>query len=353
MNRRLFLRIATALVAVACILITTGVLSAQSRGANGLDRALAAQEQHTRDLMAKPGVVGTAVGLGDDGNPAVLVLLEHGNVAGIPARVDGVKVKKLVTGKIYALPKGGKPDKPEKPGGGKPGGGDKINPKKRCERPVPIGVSTGNEGECSSGTIGCRVVNDSGTYALSNNHVYALENNAAPDSRVLQPGRYDAKPPCTLKEADVIGNLYAYVPMDFAEDGSNVVDAAIAECTTDMLGNATPPDGYGIPGSTAVPAVIEMSVQKYGRTTGLTSGTVIGVNAYSWVTYSTGSAYFVDQIIIGGSSFSSSGDSGSLIVTNDDKCSPVGLLFAGSSTYTIANRIDLVLSELGVTIDGK
>ena len=53
--------------------------------------------------------------------------------------------------------------------------------------------------------------------------------------------------------------------------------------------------------------------------------------------------------------FSQGGDSGSLIVTYDpdnaNEKKPVGLLFAGSSTHTIANPIDLVLDRFGVTID--
>src|SRR6185312_2014289 len=51
--------------------------------------------------------------------------------------------------------------------------------------------------------------------------------------------------------------------------------------------------------------------------------------------------------------FSNGGDSGSLIVGDDANLNPVGLLFAGSSTITIANRIDLVLNRFGVTIDGS
>jgi hypothetical protein len=31
----------------------------------------------------------------------------------------------------------------------------------------------------------------------------------------------------------------------------------------------------------------------------------------------------------------------------------VGLLFAGSDTYTVANPIDVVLDRFGVTIDGS
>jgi serine protease len=61
-----------------------------------------------------------------------------------------------------------------------------------------------------------------------------------------------------------------------------------------------------------------------------------------------------DQITIIGNSndaFSLGGDSGSLIISDDVNKNPVGLLFAGSNTNTIANRIDLVLSRFDVTVD--
>ena len=50
-------------------------------------------------------------------------------------------------------------------------------------------------------------------------------------------------------------------------------------------------------------------------------------------------------------SFSAGGDSGSLIVTQS-AAQPVGLLFAGSSTTTIANPIGDVTTALGVTFVG-
>ncbi|HYR12865.1 MAG TPA: CARDB domain-containing protein, partial [Mycobacterium sp.] len=63
-------------------------------------------------------------------------------------------------------------------------------------------------------------------------------------------------------------------------------------------------------------------------------------------------ARFVDQLIISPGGFSGGGDSGSLIVTDDGSMNPVALLFAGSASVTIANRIDLVLNRFGVAIDG-
>ena len=101
-----------------------------------------------------------------------------------------------------------------------------------------------------------------------------------------------------------------------------------------------------------------MAVQKYGRTTGPTTGEITGLNATVKVRYDSGVARFVGQIIIGPGTFSGPGDSGSLIVTDypDDDTKdkkPVGLLFAGSSYVTIANPIVLVLSRFGVTVDDQ
>ena len=70
----------------------------------------------------------------------------------------------------------------------------------------------------------------------------------------------------------------------------------------------------------------------------------------------------VDQLIGGGpvvyrakgGPFLKSGDSGSLLVTDDNVNTPVGLVFAGNSSgkYGIANQIGDVLTLLGVAIDG-
>ena len=93
-------------------------------------------------------------------------------------------------------------------------------------------------------------------------------------------------------------------------------------------------DGYGTPSPTILacstgteedpecanflPASGGMSVQKYGRTTGLTKGTITAVNATVLVGYTTGVAQFVHPIIVdvsGKGAFIKSGNSGSLLVT--------------------------------------
>jgi hypothetical protein len=60
-------------------------------------------------------------------------------------------------------------------------------------------------------------------------------------------------------------------------------------------------------------------------------------------------ATFTHQIVAtdnNGGAFSDSGGSGLLVVTDHANKRPVGLLFAGSTSTTIANPIDQVLSEL-------
>ena len=94
-----------AVLASVLALLMAGPASAGGHPADppGLARAIAAQEAHTDDVMAKEGVVGTAVGLGPNGSPVVLILTEREGVAGLPRSLDGVKVVPMVTGKLFAL----------------------------------------------------------------------------------------------------------------------------------------------------------------------------------------------------------------------------------------------------------
>jgi hypothetical protein len=432
MSRRKWFQILAITVVTAFLLVFTRITSAQGNSDNAFERVREVQERHTDRLMEQDGVVGTAVGLDEKGENAVLVLLERAGVPGIPTDLEGVPVRKVVTGKIYALPKppnaGGKLAKTRPPeptnltaeaidagqitlgwkdnssnetgfrierkttgsfariatvGAGvtsyadtglapsttytyrvcaynsagnsaysneasatTPGGESSPYP-----RPAYIGVSTGHP-NITAGTIGCRVKKTDGAttyyYALSNNHVYADENRASLGDNVLQPGPYDGG----QNPRDAIGALAAFQQITFSRFASNQIDAAIALCPSEMLGKSTPADGYGIPDSATVPASVGLAVQKHGRTTGLTTGQVYAVNATVNVGYDSGTARFINQIVITPGTFSAGGDSGSLIVTKDGE-NPVGLLFAGSSSFTVANPIDLVLSHFGVKVDGK
>jgi len=304
--------------------------------------AIAAQGHHTDALLRIPGVVGTAVAV-VKGKAAVRIFVERADVRGLPGQLDGMPVDVKVTGRFMAL----------------------SDPTTR-QRPAPLGYSVGHPA-ITAGSIGGRVVDGAGAlYVLSNNHVLANSNNASIGDPALQPGPYDGG----TAPADQIGTLAAFNTIDFS-GGLNTIDAAIALSDATQLGNATPTDdGYGTPSGAIYgdanndgvfddkTALLGLNVQKYGRTTKLTHGQITGINATVDVCYEVffifciKSARFVDQLIIEPGSFSGGGDSGSLIVTDDQNKNPVGLLFAGSSTQTIANRIDLVLNNFGVHVDG-
>jgi PKD repeat protein len=290
--------------------------------------AIEAQNRHTHKLKEFPGVVGTGTGIGPNGLPVIKVFTTRARIPEIPRILDGFPVEVKVTGMFFAL----------------------ADPKARFDRPVPIGVSTGHP-DITAGTIGCRVTDGTDVYALSNNHVYANSNDATIGDEVIQPGTSDTG----SLPGDYIGTLDAFVPIDFNE-GENTVDAAIAKSSLGDLGNATPDGGYGTPSSTTKTAYIGQAVKKYGRTTSLTHGEVSAINVNVNVCYDTSCtklANFVNQIMIAPGAFSGGGDSGSLIVTDDGNNYPVGLLFAGSSTHTIANPIDMVLDAFNVSIDGS
>jgi hypothetical protein len=335
--------------AALAILVATGVAAQTSASDHsGLKRAMAVQDRNTDRLLARGGVVGTGVTEDRSGQAEVVVFAKRSG-ASVPDSLSGVPVDVEVTGPISSLQATalGKGLRSRATSG--------INPTARFTRPVPIGVSTGNARSCSAGTISARVKGSSGSvYALSNNHVYALENSAPIGSQVLQPGLYDTS--CRYSASNVIGKLAKFVSIKFSTSASNVVDAAIASTTTANLGKSTPSNGYGTPSATTRAAAIGLGVQKYGRTTSLTKGQVTAVNATLNIGYSSGTARFVNQVVVQSAKpFLKAGDSGSLLVTNDSAANPVGLLFAGDSSgkYAIANPIGAVLSQLGVAIDGK
>jgi len=349
----------------------------------GLAIAIEAQERHTEVLMNLPGVVGTAVSLAEDGTPLVKIYTEKLGIGGLPKQLDGVPVVIEVTGRIHALAappcKGPNAGDPGCPGSG---GGDGIDPKTKFPLPVPIGVSAGNMASiqpsglfvtCTTGTLGARVKNDSGqVFALSNNHIFALSNDGGVDDTamigdaIVQPGPADADPVCSqsVTSYNSIGTLAAYEPINFTSGVPNTIDAAIAAVSIEQVDRTTPTDGYLIPKSAHFECVPNCStllnepVQKYGRTTGLTKGTITGINVTINVSYNKGTAMFTDQIEVsvdgkkGG--FIKGGDSGSLLVTDPGK-QPVGLLFAGDRRGKIgfANRIDLVLEHFSIVIDGE
>ena len=339
MKRLLRSRIGLLLALAADLLLFAGSHGPWDYSSASFAAAVSLQEQVTDDWLSRQGVVGTAIGVDGSGHAVLKVYLSTPGIAAFPQFVSGVEVIPEVTGRFTALPAGDEAA---------------VDPTRSFARPVPIGVSSGH-GQVTAGTLGARVTGSGQTFALSNNHVYAANNVGQPGDNLLQPGVVDGG----RDPDDIIGTLHDYEPIHFCRAlicEPNRIDAAIALTTAEDVSSETPEGGYGTPRSGPVDAKLGQSVQKYGRTTGYTVGQISGINATIDVGYSTGTARFTDQIVITGNGFSAGGDSGSLIVTKGTLLGdrrPVGLLFAGTATTTLANPIGLVLDRFDITIDGN
>lgn len=224
--------------------------------------------------------------------------------------------------------------------------------------PIQLGTSGGNvldrsSAYCCSGTLGALVTKGGGTqYILSNNHVLARSGQGSAGDDISQPGMVDSN--CSVANSNIVADL-----TDMAGLGTSNVDAAIAQVRNGMVDPSGAILTIGVPASSTVAPAINMGVAKSGRTTGFTCAAIGSVNTSVTVQYETqcggGSTFNVtyrNQVVINNNKFSAGGDSGSLIV-NSATAQPVGLLFAGSSTSTIANPIGDVKSALGISFVGS
>ena len=239
-------------------------------------------------------------------------------------------------------------------------------------RPAPGGVSIGHR-DITAGTLGCLVKKNEQTFILSNNHVLANSNDAQPGDPILQPGPYDGG----RFPDDHIADLEQFVPISFTglpngcsiargvasllnglaravgssarlqavsiRAAENLVDAAIARPLNEEDVSAEILEIGTIQG--LAQGELGMAIKKSGRTTGLTTGEILQVDVTVNVQYGAGRiARFTDQLLAG--AMSQGGDSGSAVLESNNNL--VGLLFAGSDTTTIINRIENVFSALGL-----
>lgn len=195
---------------------------------------------------------------------------------------------------------------------------------------------------CCTGTLGSLVTLDGQPYILSNNHVLARAGGAPAGVEIIQPGLIDVR----------CGTLGTHTVATFAGDlvplGTANVDTALAKVIPGQVDHTGAILGLGVPCAATAAAAPGLAVTKSGRTTGVTKGTVEAVDVTVSVEYqkkcNDGPPFpetYVHQIAIGPGCFAAPGDSGSLILTDPAKGGrrPVGLLFAGSSSFTIANPI--------------
>jgi hypothetical protein len=238
---------------------------------------------------------------------------------------------------------------------------------------IKLGTSGGNANAfstsgttitCCGGTLGSLVTRNGAQFILSNNHVIANSDTAQLGDPIIQPALIDnpspSKPTCTATGTTTVANLTAFFNLE--SDPAPKVDAAIAQIVNgkvDPLGNilylgATATNGIPDPGpphaGSGVAATVSMAVAKSGRTTGLTCSSVLATNTTTSVLYHKGcgasatfSVSYTNLVDVVGGQFSSEGDSGSLIVTQNT-ADAVALLFAGSDQDAIGNPISTVLN---------
>lgn len=374
-----------------------------------LQQLLGVQAAFESQLLAKPNVVGVAVGLKETEGTwtdtmSLVILVQQklpltalSAVDRIPRQIDDIPTDVYEVGMLRAL---------QTP---------LPAPTGRFRPNIPAGVSAGHHA-ITAGTLGA-VVKDRLTgekMLLSNNHVFANSNEAQVGDAILQPGPADGG----KNPGDKIATLERFIPLRYIEDAndplpdnptppptptpepagcSSVVGALVAftnfvaritgskETVVATAGSqalsttgrpqtvsvqTTAPDNVldaalarpldpsvfsndirhiGAVTGTKAPQ-IGMTVRKAGRTTDYTTGMITLLNATVNVGYSTSrgprTARFTGQCIT--QPMSQGGDSGSLIVDGTENRA-VGILFAGSSMATIFTPIDVVLAALNIT----
>ncbi|MBN1541078.1 hypothetical protein JW992_02960 [candidate division KSB1 bacterium] len=330
-----------------------------------LQQMQALRQRMEKQLRRKANVVGVGVGFKESAGKitdemALMVLvsdkvplqmLARRDV--VPQSIDGLTTDVMRVGKVVA----------------RPATTDRW-------RPAVGGISVGHYA-ITAGTLGA-VVRDAKTdelLILSNNHVLANSNDAQIGDAIVQPGPLDGGRVPT----DVIAHLHRFEPIRYKgaeeqnskcpisvvivgflnaltkaigsrsrfgthpEELKNLVDAAIGRpVESDLLAEEI----YKV-GSVAGVADVSIgtAVKKCGRTTEFTTGRITVINTTLEVGYGGNrSAVFDNQILA--TDMSQPGDSGSLIVDNDNRA--VGLLFAGSDEVTVLSPIRTVMDLLKI-----
>jgi hypothetical protein len=209
-------------------------------------------------------------------------------------------------------------------------------------------VTKGEQIYLYAGTLGIVTYNDK---ILSNAHVIAMNPETggflATGTPVLQPGTHDGG-----RLVNRVGELEAYIPIDFAPNAENYADAAIGSINVSV--NASPGEQFSEGGNYWIEGWTDVSlgdtVRKSGRTSGVTTGEVIHTNVAVVVSYGSKSAYFVDQIVVTQEnwSFGAPGDSGSAV---DKDGEFVGLLFAGSADCAVICKAEHIIDGLNITVE--
>lgn len=195
------------------------------------DQAFQAQAAHQDELLAKSNVVGVAVGFKESkgertGEVAVVVLVQQKKPLAalsaadvIPRELEGMRTDVYEIGFVRAF----------------------QSPRDRFRPVIPSGVSIGHY-KVTAGTLGT-MVKDRLTgepFILSNNHVLANSNDAAPGDDLIQPADLDGGD----RPGDVVAQLDRYWTLAYIDDPVGTRQEYIKP------GAPTPPPGDGNGGTT-------------------------------------------------------------------------------------------------------
>lgn len=225
-----------------------------------------------------------------------------------------------------------------------------------CGSSVYIGSEKG------AGTLGCLVKDADGVlYGLSNNHVTGGSNYAIPGMPIIAPGFLDVG--AGVRDPETIGHHTKAFPFadglpDIADSKANI-DAALFKILDASKVTSFQRDFYDTPNS-SLPLEVQMVVEKVGRTSARTKGTVIGeLFDFEPVVYildvigGKKVIYFQSLFAVLGefAPFSYPGDSGSLVthVDKEGNRHAVGLVVAGNSEgISLVLSIDRIVQHFGV-----
>lgn len=279
---------------------------------------------HKDTLMADANVSSVGIGMDDEGEEVLVI--------GVKDASQSIQIPESLSDSDYRVDEIGEL-KPEIVGTQVVPEGDPT----AKHRPVPGGVSVGHI-DITAGTASYLLEDGSGTvYTASNNHVYAMSNQATEGDTIIQPGSADGG-----TTSDQSATLVGYVPIENGVTVDLAWAAQEVEHVTQLLDYAVP---QGTPRRVEVGDVLKKS----GRTTGVTEGEVQQVQATVDVNYGgdLGTVTLEDQILTG--DMSDGGDSGSAALIKGEGV-PGGLLFAGSDTVTVLSEAVNVEAQSGMSI---
>lgn len=266
----------------------------------------------------------------------------------LPQRINGVRIVYLqgTVGQIGPVP-AGMPSAPAY---------TTASGKYTCGSSIFPGGRTG------AGTLGALVTisgHGNKLFGLSNNHVVGQCNYSDLDHPIVAPGSVDIR--SGFVDPFTVGHFARSCPMHFGTPDNvpsiDNLDASIFSVKQHLLVSTLQGLSFDTP-PTVQPLADNMAVKKVGRTTGLTFGTVTGklagpipVNVAITELGLQSQVYFENAWVIESpkAPFSAPGDSGSLIVTDDEQSS-VGLLFAGNGTITLALPLIDILTYFNATL---